>query len=273
MEKFSFYFRRNGASTTLWGLRESSLPFGLGRSTPSLLYAGPLELYAPVSSRNGKELYVVGADARGELSFYDANSRKLVPFLNGISACMVTFSPDHQWVAYVSYPDGALWKSRIDGSEKMQLTFPPMGVVSPRWSPDGRFIVFLDVYGSEFHSIYLISSQGGQPRVLVSGPFSLHDPTWSADSRYIAYGGDVELHQQNKNTGLEYNDVRKSARIRGSIQSSMVARWEVYCCNHHRCSSGTDDLQCRSTKVSLRWERPAVGTHGLTTASTCTCTL
>ena len=187
--KVFFYFRRNGTSTTLWGMRESVLPFGLARSAPSLIYAGPLELYAPVSSRNGKELYAIGADARGELSIYDARSRKFLPFLKGIPACMVTFSPDHQWVAYVSYPDGNLWKSRIDGSEKMQLTFPPMGVLSPRWSPDGRFIVFLDVYGSEFHSIYLVSSQGGQPRVLLSGPFNLEDPTWSADSRYIAYAG------------------------------------------------------------------------------------
>ena len=47
-------------------------------------------------------------------------------------------------VAYVSYPEGEIWRSRIDGSEKLQLTFSSYGgAFSPRWSPDGKKIVFV----------------------------------------------------------------------------------------------------------------------------------
>ena len=38
---------------------------------------------------------------------------------------------------YASFPDGALWQSRVDGAERVQLTFPPVAAAFPRCScPD-----------------------------------------------------------------------------------------------------------------------------------------
>jgi hypothetical protein len=39
---------------------------------------------------------------------------------------------------------GGAWRSRIDGAERRQLTFPDASV-SPRWSPDGGSIAFVDI--------------------------------------------------------------------------------------------------------------------------------
>ena len=36
-----------------------------------------------------------------------------------------TFSSDGKWVAYASYPDYTLWRSRTDGTDRLQLTDPP----------------------------------------------------------------------------------------------------------------------------------------------------
>ena len=187
--KLFFFFRREGNANQLWVRRESKLPLGLGGSRPTLLYSGPLEIQAPVSSRDSKELYVIGSLPRAELSVYDSTTSQVVPFLNGIQASFVTFSPDRQWIAYTSYPDGALWKSRIDGSEKTQLTFAPMVALLPRWSPDGKFIVFMEWDASEYHSVYIVPSAGGQPRLLVTKATGANDPTWSPDGMSIAYGG------------------------------------------------------------------------------------
>ena len=58
----------------------------------------------------------------------------------------LSFSKDGQWVAYVSYPEGTLWKSKLDGSQRLQLSYPPLYAMLPSWSPDGKQIVFFDVF-------------------------------------------------------------------------------------------------------------------------------
>ena len=62
----------------------------------------------PVPSADGKRLFVIGAQLRGELARYDRKSGEFVPYLSGISADGVDFSKDGKWVVYVEYPDGTL---------------------------------------------------------------------------------------------------------------------------------------------------------------------
>jgi hypothetical protein len=79
-----------------------------------------------VSSPDGKKLYADGYLPRSELVRYDSHARGFVPFLSGISADYLAFSRDGKWVTYVSVPENTLWRSRVDGSERLQLTFPPV---------------------------------------------------------------------------------------------------------------------------------------------------
>ena len=71
---------------------------------------------------------------RGELSRFDSKTWQFQPFLRGISAQGATFSRDEKFVAYVSYPEGTLWKAHADGSHPIQLTDPPLEAFLPRWS-------------------------------------------------------------------------------------------------------------------------------------------
>ena len=109
---------------------------------------------------------MVGRTYRGELERGDPKSGRFTPFLSGISAEDVRFSKDGQWVAYVSYPEGILWRSKLDGSDKIQLSSPPLLAVLPRWSPDGKQIVFED-YSFGKPKIYLVSADGGSPQQLL----------------------------------------------------------------------------------------------------------
>jgi Tol biopolymer transport system component len=94
---------------------------------------------------------------------YDYASRQVAPYFSGISATGLNFSPDGKRVTYVAFPEGTLWRSNPDGSERLQLTFPPLDVVQPRWSPDGGRITFMGQELGKPWSIYVVSSEGGSP--------------------------------------------------------------------------------------------------------------
>jgi Tol biopolymer transport system component len=89
-----------------------------------------------------KKVFAVGGLARGELSRYDATSKQFLPFLSGKSADAVSFSKDGLWVVYANFPDGTLWRSKVDGSQRIQLTYAPLSVGLPSWSPDGQAAPF-----------------------------------------------------------------------------------------------------------------------------------
>jgi Tol biopolymer transport system component len=120
----------------------------------------------PVPSRDGKKLFVQGWQPRGELVHYDAKSGQLAPYLSGISAMGLDFSRDGQWVAYNDASDGTMWRSKADGTQKLQLVFPPMLAYLPRWSPDGKQIVFFGHPPGEPWQIYLIPAEGGSPQLV-----------------------------------------------------------------------------------------------------------
>jgi len=157
---------------------------------PIQLTFSPLSLGAPLPSADGKKLFVVGRTFRGELVRYDLNSGQFAPFLGGISAEFVAFSKDGQWAAYVSYPGATLWRSKTDGSERLQLTYPPAYAGFPRWSPDGTKIVFYETFPDKPARIYEVPREGGNPRQLMpDSPDAQVDPHWSPDGNRIVFGG------------------------------------------------------------------------------------
>ncbi len=151
------------------------------------LTAGQMNSLAPVVSPNGKKLYVIGQQLRGELVHYDSKSGEFVPYLSGISAEFVDFSRDRKWVTYVSFPEHALWRSKIDGSERLQLTLPPVQAAVPRWSLDAKRIAFFDAAPGKPWKIYLISPEGGTPEPLLEELRNEMDPNWSPDGNSLIF--------------------------------------------------------------------------------------
>jgi len=157
-----FVFQSRG---NIWALAEKGNLLRKTNGQPVQLTSGPLSFSSPLPSKDGKKLFVVGALARGELTRYDTRSAEFVPFLSGISADSVSFSKDGQWVAYVSFPEGTLWRSKLDGSQRIQLTYPPLTAVLSCWSPDGQQIVFYAFSGPK-PKLYTVATQGGTPCVM-----------------------------------------------------------------------------------------------------------
>ena len=91
-------------------------------------------------------------------------------------------------MTYVAYPEGTLWRSKADGSERLQLTFPPLFVLQPRWSPDGSRIAFEGRQPDKPFSVYTISVDGGSPKRSVPGDRDTSDPTWSPNVESLLFG-------------------------------------------------------------------------------------
>jgi Tol biopolymer transport system component len=172
----------------VWGIPRKH---GLAHSAakPVQLTSSPLSLQSFLPSKDGKKLFVVGQTFRGQLTRYDLKSRRLEPFLAGISAEFAAFSKDKRWVAYVAYPENKLWRSKVDGSERLQLTTDANPVFLPRWSPDGKKIVFFELFPDGHSTIYEVSPEGGSPRPLAIDDPHPQDPTWSSDGSKIMFGG------------------------------------------------------------------------------------
>jgi eukaryotic-like serine/threonine-protein kinase len=181
-----YYFFSSGPN--VWVLPERRGFLEKKTRLPAQLTTGPLVYRNPLPSSDGKKLFVIGGQDRGELVRYDSRAKIFVPFLNGISAGEVDFSRDGNWVTYTTYPEYTLWRSRTDGTERLQLTYPPMGARLPRWSPDGSQIVYCGVLPGKPWKMFLVSSQGSVPQELLPEASLEVDPVWSVDGTQIAFG-------------------------------------------------------------------------------------
>jgi len=157
---------------------------------PVQLTSSPIPLGGVFPTPDGKKFLLTGHTDHGELSRFEIATGKLLPYLGGISAQCLDFSKDGQWVAYVLYPEGTLWLSRVDGSDRRQLSYPPVYALVPRWSPDGKQITFMDAAPGTQYRIYVVDAQGGNPHLLLPDDKSPQaDPSWSPNGSKILFGG------------------------------------------------------------------------------------
>jgi Tol biopolymer transport system component/DNA-binding winged helix-turn-helix (wHTH) protein len=173
----------------IWVLREAKSLFPRKAAKPIQLTTGAMSFWTPTPSPDGKQVFATGGQIRGELARYDLKSRKLEPYLSGISAEQLDFSKDGKWLTYVTFPEGILWRTRVDGTERAQLTNPPLTANLPRWSPDGTRIAFSGLLPGGVWKIYVIPAEGGKPEVVSQSERFDLDPTWSEDGNSLIFGG------------------------------------------------------------------------------------
>ena len=204
----------------IWAFDERRGLFRQPPEQPVQLTSGPIRWFNPVPSKDGKTIFAAGSTLRGELSRFDPKIRQFQPFLGGISADLVAFSKDGQAVAYVSYPDGILWRANKDGRERIQLTSPPLRPDSVSWSPDGSQIAFMsqsERIGTE--NAYIVSSQGGvHTRLLPEDGGSQSDPSWSPDGRKMIFGTKL-MGEQNGEIHILDVATRQITTLPGSAGS------------------------------------------------------
>ena len=150
------------------------------KPAPVRITGNQIPILASTPSRDSRGLFVLGRMDEGSMRAYDPQSKKLTPLLDDLSMLSFVISPDHQWMAYTDYPAKTLWRSKLDGSEKLQLTHSFS--VMEQWSPDGKWLVY-----SDWKHLFLVSADGGAPQKLTPDGETPVGPTWSSDGKTIAF--------------------------------------------------------------------------------------
>jgi len=102
------------------------------------------------------------------------------------------FSPDGTQIVFRSDRAGSgaqLWIANRDGSDPTPLTDATgraQGV--PRWSPDGRWILYSAQRDDGHRDVSVIGAAGGSARRVTADAFDSNQGSWSRDGKWIYFG-------------------------------------------------------------------------------------
>lgn len=184
---YVFESARSGDSN-IWAIQERGGLFGR-QQAPIPITNGPLDYRAPITERGGRRTFFIGLNTQAELLRYDRITSIFVPYTAGLSnARRVEFSRDGNWVAWIRQDDGSLWRSRADGSGRLQLIGRPMQVFTMHWSPDARQLVLMGQQPGKPWKVYTMDADGGHLQEVLNEDRSEADPDWSPDGRELVFG-------------------------------------------------------------------------------------
>ncbi len=225
---YVFQSARNGDSN-IWAIPERG--GWLGRpEKPIRITNGPLDYEAPITGREGDRTFFIGLTNQSELLRYDPDAHLFVPCGGPLSnARRVAFSRDGQWVAWIRDDDGSLWRSRTNGSGRMQITSRPMQVFMMHWSPDAQHLVLMARQPGMPWKIYTVDADGGHLQEVLDEKRSEADPDWSPDQKTLVFGRLPDLMAEASEPKAIYLvnvATRKLTRLPGS-SGLFSPRWSA----------------------------------------------
>jgi Tol biopolymer transport system component/DNA-binding winged helix-turn-helix (wHTH) protein len=184
---YVFQSARDGNSN-IWAIPEHG--GFLGRpAQPIRITNGPLDYRAPIIERGGRRTFFIGLNTESELLRYDRTASIFVSYGAGLNiARRVEFSHNADWVGWIRQDDDSLWRSRGDGSGRLQLTSRPMQVFMMHWSPDGRQLVLMGRQPGKPWKVYTMDADGGHLQEVLDEARSEADPDWSPDGKSLVFG-------------------------------------------------------------------------------------
>jgi TolB protein len=163
---------------------------------------GPGEVSSPGWSPDGHS--IVFARQQGEDQFlYSVDIRtdriQLVnsePPSADNSDSTPAWSPGGHWIAFareVHHEQVGLWEIPAAGGPPRRLTRPqPDEQIHPRWSTDGRRIVYMQAMPPLFTwDLFVLDVKTKADRMLTTSPRNEYDPAWSPSDRYIVFASDM----------------------------------------------------------------------------------
>jgi Tol biopolymer transport system component len=236
----------NSVITSLWALPDAK------DAAPAQITAGPMSFGNPSLSHDTNKIWAIGVQPSVEVVKYDAKKKKYVPLVNGLSATDVDYSADGKWMTYVSIPEATLWRSRADGSDRLQLSPDGERAALPHWSPDAKQIAYASLKQGGSWKLSLVSSDGGDAHEMLPENGSQIDANWSPDGKHLMFG-DYSRAKDRRNIRILDFTTKKIEVVAGS-DGLFSPRWSPD--GHYIAALSTDLMTLMLYDVSTRkWSK------------------
>ena len=160
--------------------------------------SGSYELTPESSSQPSASSSQVAAQPHAATSNADKRAFEIADFYRCAVVSAPSLSHDGKRVAFsvrhyeleAGKSSSEIWMMNADGSAQKQMTAGKHNDASPRFSPDGKLLVFIsDRSGSS--QLWTIAVDGGEAKALTDFGPGVADPEWSPDGRFIAVTSEV----------------------------------------------------------------------------------
>jgi dipeptidyl aminopeptidase/acylaminoacyl peptidase len=167
-----------------------------------------------------------------------APEKRAITFKDLISMHRVSdpqVSADGNWIAYtVATPDVEanrtshdVWIVPVAGGESKQLTRGGHDL-RPRWSPDGKRLVFLSSRDGT-QQVYSIALEGGEAARLTSLSTDADNELWSPDGKSIAFVASVYPDCKDDACNAQRNDQKEKNKVKARVYEKLLYRhWDEW---------------------------------------------
>jgi Tol biopolymer transport system component len=153
-------------------------------------------------------------------------------------------SPDGKFVAYqvstVSLEENkstaVIFVAATDGKTPPKQLTDPKGKkdTNPRWSPDGKQILF-ESTRSDTSQIWIVSATGGEPKQLTTLSTGANNAIWSPDGKHVAFVSAVypEFSEKPFAESDKLNKEREEATEKSPVKAKVFTKlfyrhWDEY---------------------------------------------
>jgi len=175
-----------GQRTQLFAIRETGNLSG--RDEPVQITDGALDYRRPTIAPDGKSLFAIGWQLRGESVTMDPATGRLrsIAEKEDLPGEWLTFASAADRMAWISYPDGDLWISTVDGTDRQRLTFD-FTLYDPNISPDGNHVLFTGQTGDDPWGVYVVPAAGGKAVRMSAPDVTSYSGAWAPDGQRILF--------------------------------------------------------------------------------------